>query len=257
MAARCSSAASPPSMRSIKGSGISSFLPIPTAGELRIGTPAGTFRGDRSRRHQSAVAPVSARCLSRRHQPPGVRSIDQLRERNIEIGFDAAIGLVGEEDIDLEVLYDEPLVVVAGVDNPWVRRRKIKLAELVNEPWTWPPPGSRYDSLVVEAFRASGLEPPRPAVYTHAINLRISLAATGPFLAVVAAGVVSMPSKYPSIRKLPVELPTTRQRGPPRHPQEADAEPTGATVYRLRTRYRQIALRKKIAVGRRCHHVAY
>src|SRR5215471_8102335 len=34
-----------------------------------------------------------------------------------------------EGDIDVEELYDEPLVVVAGVDNPWLRRRKIRLAE--------------------------------------------------------------------------------------------------------------------------------
>ena len=54
-------------------------------------------------------------------------------------------------------------------------------------------------------------EPPRPAVYTHAINLRISLAATGRFLTVVPDSAVSIPSKYPSIRKLPVLLPTTRQ----------------------------------------------
>ena len=109
------------------------------------------------------------------------------------------------------MLYEEPLVVVAGIHNPWVRRRKIKLAELVNEPWTWPPPESIYGSLVVEAFRSSGLEPPRSAVYTHAINLRISLAATGPFLAVVAAGVMIRSDKYTSIRKLPVELPNTRR----------------------------------------------
>ena len=44
----------------------------------------------------------------------------------------------------------QPLIVVAGVENPWVRRRKIRLSELVNEPWTWPPPGSKYDSLIDE-----------------------------------------------------------------------------------------------------------
>jgi DNA-binding transcriptional LysR family regulator len=112
----------------------------------------------------------------------------------------------------METLFEEPLVVVAGAGNPWVRRRKIKLADLVNEPWTWPPPVSAYNSLIVEAFCVSGLKPPRPAVYTHALNVRISLAATGPFLAVVPASIVSLPSKYPSIRMLPVELPTTRRQ---------------------------------------------
>ena len=66
-------------------------------------------------------------------------------------------------------------------------------------------------SLVVGAFRANGLDPPRAAVYTHAVNLRVSLAATGPFLAVVAATTVGTPSKYPSVRKLAVDLPTARQ----------------------------------------------
>jgi DNA-binding transcriptional LysR family regulator len=132
-----------------------------------------------------------------------------LRQRNVELGFDRQA--VGEEDLNLELLYDESLVVVAGVNNPWVRRRKIGLADLANEPWTWPPPGSSYDALIIEAFRENGLKAPCAALYTHAVNLRISLAATGPFLAVVNAGVMTKPGKYPAIRKLAVELPTTRR----------------------------------------------
>src|SRR4029078_9296052 len=183
------------------------FLADPTAGELRIGTPAGISEG---------IVLAAINRLS--HQYPrivfhvaiatGSTLLDQLRERDVELGFDMS-GPVREGDINVEALYDEPLVVVAGVDNPWLRRRKIRLAELVNEPWTWPPPGSAYDALVIEAFRASGVEPPRATIYTHAINMRISRAATGPFLAVVTAGVISVPRKYDSIRKLPVDLPAT------------------------------------------------
>ena len=40
------------------------------------------------------------------------------------------------------MLYDDFFVVVAGAQNPWVRRRKIELAELVNESWVLPPPES-------------------------------------------------------------------------------------------------------------------
>ena len=186
------------------------FLADPTLGELRIGTPAGISEGivlatiiRLSRQYPRIVFHVAIAAES--------TLLDQLRERDVEIGFERLSGLDGEEDVDVEVLYEEPLIVVSGVDNPWLRRRKIKLAELLNEPWTWPPPGSSsYDSLVGEAFRANGLEPPRPAIYAP-LNLRISLAATGPFLAVVAAGILSIPRKYPSIRKLAVELPTTHQ----------------------------------------------
>jgi DNA-binding transcriptional LysR family regulator len=137
---------------------------------------------------------------------------DQLRERRIELGFARMSGLDPGEDIDTEMLFDEPMIVVAGEKNPWTRRRTIKLAELVHESWTWPPAGTMFDSLVVEAFRASGLEPPRAAVYTHAINMRIGLAATGHFLAVVPAAILKFPTRHPSIKKLPVELPTTQRQ---------------------------------------------
>jgi DNA-binding transcriptional LysR family regulator len=101
--------------------------------------------------------------------------------------------------------------VVAGVDNPWVRRRKITLAELVNEPWTWSTAGTFFESLVVEAFRASGLEPPRATVYAEALSMRIRLAATGRFLAVVPASILRFSTKHTAIRRLPIELPTTQR----------------------------------------------
>jgi DNA-binding transcriptional LysR family regulator len=186
------------------------FLADPASGELRIGAPAGTSEGivlavinRLSREYPRIVFHVTI--------ATGNALLEQLRNRDIELGLEPLSEPVGEEDIDVEAVHDQPLVVVAGTENPWLRRRKIRLVDLVNEPWTWPPPGSRYDALIVEAFHADGLRPPRPVVYTHAINLRISLAATGPFLAVVADSAVSIPSKYPSIRKLPVLLPTARQ----------------------------------------------
>jgi DNA-binding transcriptional LysR family regulator len=188
------------------------FLADPTAGELRIGSSAAISEGivltvinQLSSQYPRVVFHVAI--------GDAITLCDQLRQRNVELGFIRFSGPIREEDFELEILFGEPLVVVAGVDNPWVRRRKIKLADLINEPWTWPS-GSDFDSLVIEAFRVSGLKPPRPAVYTHAVNMRISLAATGPFLAVVPAAIMRSPSKYPSISKLPVELPATfRQIG--------------------------------------------
>ena len=70
-------------------------------------------------------------------------------------------------------------------------------------------PGNIIDSLVVEAFRASGLEPPRATVYADSLNVRAKLAATGRFLAVVPASMLRFPTKQTSIKLLPVELPTT------------------------------------------------
>src|SRR5215813_701566 len=183
------------------------FLADPSAGEVRIGSGAGLAEGivlavinRLSRQHPRVVYDIGI--------TDGLALYERLRDRTIEVGF----GLQSPEterfeDIGLEPLYEESMLVVAGTNSPWARRRKIELGELVNERWTWPPPPSRFDMLVVEAFRASGLKPPRAAVSTPALNVRISLAATGPFLAVVPAGVMSAPGKYPSVRVLPVGLP--------------------------------------------------
>jgi DNA-binding transcriptional LysR family regulator len=185
------------------------FLADPSAGEVRIGSGAGLAEG--------IVLAIINR-LSRRYPrivydiviTEGLALCEKLRDRAVEVG----LGIQSPEtarvdDILLEPLYEESMLVVAGADSPWARRRKIELAELVNERWTWPSPPSRFNRLVVEAFRASGLELPCAAVQTHALNVRISLAATGPFLAVVPAGVMSAPSKYPSVRVLPVKFPAT------------------------------------------------
>jgi DNA-binding transcriptional LysR family regulator len=123
-------------------------------------------------------------------------------------------GPLPPEDINQEVLYDDPLVVVAGIENPWARRRKIKLAELVDEPWTWSSPGTLIDLLIVDAFRMSGLKPPRARVHGDAINMRLKLVATGRFLAIVPASVLKFQDKLGSFKMLPVEFPAThRQHG--------------------------------------------
>jgi DNA-binding transcriptional LysR family regulator len=138
---------------------------------------------------------------------------EALRMRRIELGFGQISGVAPEEDMHQEVLIEEPLVVIAGRKNPWARRRRIALADLVNEPWTWAP-ATAVDNRVTQAFRASGLNPPRATVYAEAINMRTRMAASGRFLAVVPAFIMRLPARHPSLKVLPVDLPATyRQAG--------------------------------------------
>jgi DNA-binding transcriptional LysR family regulator len=186
------------------------YLSNPEAGELRIGSSASLSEG--------IVLAVVNR-LSRKYPqvvfhvvPGGALALrESLRERRIELGIARLPEAGAEDEVHAEILFEEPLVVVASTENPWVRRRRIKLAELVNEPWTWSGPGTMFDTLVVDAFRVSGLEPPRATVYAEAINMRIRLAATGPFLAVIPASPLKFHAEHASIKKLPIELPMTQR----------------------------------------------
>lgn len=187
------------------------FLANPEAGELLIGSGSAFAEGfclavvaQLSRRYPRVVYHLMPYALTALY--------DQLRERRIELAFSGNSELDPQDDMDAEVLFEEPLVVAASAENPWVRRRRVDLADLVNEPWTWSPPGTVVDRLVVEAFRATGLAPPRATVYTDAINVRIRLAASRGFLIVVPASMLSLPTRHELLRRVPVDLPTTRRQ---------------------------------------------
>jgi len=182
------------------------FLADPTAGEVRIG--CSNILG------ANFVSAVIHR-LSRQfphivfHLVTGyVESLHrELSERNVDLVIAARLGALVDERLDFEFLFDDQFVIVAGAQNPWARRRKIELAELVNEPWVLPPPRSVVASLALETFRASGLDYPRTIVVTESPQARFNLPATGSFLTMFSASALRFPTRRTEIKVLPVQLP--------------------------------------------------
>jgi DNA-binding transcriptional LysR family regulator len=185
------------------------YLADPTAGELRIGcaVPIGT-----------GFAAVLVEELSRRH--PGIvfhllaaesaLTYRALEERKVDLVIVRIFHPIAEEHMHAEVLYDEQDVVAAGAQNPWVRRRKVALPDLMNEAWTLPPPDSLNGELIVEAFRAHRLDLPRATLITTSVPVRNALLASGRFLSIVPGTVFRFPASNPGLKRLPIDLPTTR-----------------------------------------------
>lgn len=182
------------------------FLADPTAGEVRIGcTPilAATF-----------VCAVVDR-LSRRYPRMTFHLVTsyleplrrQLRERKVDLLIVRRFEPAADERMDFEFLFDDSYVVAAGVQNAWVRRRRIDLAELVNQSWTLPPPESVIGTMATQAFHASGVDHPRSAVVADSPEVRIALLATGRFFTIFPASILKFPTHRPEIKVLPVELP--------------------------------------------------
>ena len=185
------------------------FLADPTAGEVRIGSTAflaASFVSavvDRlSRRYPRIVFHLVTGYTETLHR--------ELSERNVDLLIVRRFGPIADERLDFEFLFDDSYVVAAGAQNPWVRRRRIELAELVNESWVLPPPESVIGSVVMEAFRASGLDYPRATVVTDSPEVRISLLATGRFVTIFPASALRFPTRRSEIKVLPVELPMAR-----------------------------------------------
>src|ERR1700723_2481486 len=101
-----------------------------------------------------------------------------------------------------ELLYRN-LQEVFGTQSPWVRRRKLKLADLVDERWILLPPEMPESEWVASAFRSQGLTPPRARVSTISLDMRAALLESGDFLSAFPPDLVS---RYPFIRALPIDL---------------------------------------------------
>jgi DNA-binding transcriptional LysR family regulator len=183
------------------------FLADPTTGEVRIGntlTSAASFVAgvvDRlSRRHPRMVF----------HVVPGAQDTlrRELNERRVDLVITRGGGLK-DEKFSFETLCDDSYVVLAGVQSPWARRRRIQLAELVNEPWTLTPPES-LGGAVVEAFHTSGLDYPRATLVSDSPEVRLSLVAAGRFLTIAPSSLLRFRAGRAELKVLPVELPMDR-----------------------------------------------
>jgi len=181
------------------------FLTDPGTGELRIGATEPMIGG---------ILPIIIDRLSRRYPrmafevvPYGAIAQQQrdLRERRIDLMLGRVLEPNTVEDFQAEILFDEPLFVVAGNNNPWAKRREIKFTDIANEPWTLPRTDTLVGYMVAEAFRASGLKIPDSGVICNSIQMHCSLLATGRYLAMLPRSLLTF-GKFDTLKALSIDL---------------------------------------------------
>jgi DNA-binding transcriptional LysR family regulator len=190
-------------------SGVSELQSLndPASGELRIGTTEPMIAG--------LVGAIVER-LTRQFpkftlqitqgDPPDLQD-RHLRARAIDLYIGRLPAGPPPTGINTEVLLHESAAVVAGPTSPWARRRKISLAELIEETWCLPPPESFAGSWIAKAFQARGLEVPRARVTVLPLHMLQMLCATGRFLAVLPTTMLHFSGKSLQLKALPVDLP--------------------------------------------------
>jgi DNA-binding transcriptional LysR family regulator len=181
-------------------------LSDPAAGDLRIACPESIAAG--------ILGPIIER-MSQRF--PRVRLFvepftftarplfPQLDNREVDVVVTRPTFPIRQSDLAVEVLFNDRIRLAAGRNGPWARRRKIDLAELVDEPWITVPSDDIGGAVLADAFRARGLEPPRISVTTYSIHLRNSLTARARFIAALPASVLRFNSG--NMLELPIDLP--------------------------------------------------
>jgi DNA-binding transcriptional LysR family regulator len=182
------------------------FLADPAGGELRIGIgpPLAELLSDIIDRLSSRYSKMIFHVIER-----DVNALmdGELRERAIDLVLGRIATPIDDDTFSADILFDDRPFVIAGTANPWSRRRKIRLAELVGERWIFPPLAGVAGSAVSDAFLANGLEVPRVSVIANSIRVRDRLLATGRYLA-VAPGVELRFSndKRSQLKVLPVKF---------------------------------------------------
>ena len=80
-----------------------------------------------------------------------------------------------QDDVNVEILFNDPMVLAVGTQHPLVGRRKVDLAELARDPWILPPPNSLNHQVVAEAFRLRELPMPKVILVSYSVHLRHTL----------------------------------------------------------------------------------
>jgi DNA-binding transcriptional LysR family regulator len=129
-----------------------------------------------------------------------------LEAREVDLLISYINPQVAKANMDSELLYADRTFVVAATKNPWSRRRKVGLADLMNEPWTLSPPDSIAGAAQADIFRAAGLDPPAATIWSGNAVARSALVAEGRFLSILTESVFRFAGRDIAIKALPIEL---------------------------------------------------
>ena len=182
------------------------FLADPTVGEVRIGCIESLTAGfipevidQFSRKYPRALVHVDV-------APLATQEFRELRERTVDLSLGRILKPVADDEIDAEILFQDEYFVVAGSRSPWARRRRIALADLVDEPWILVPPNNVFAPFMAQAFSAQGMELPRAGVTSFSAAIRMHLLATGRFLAIMSGSMLRPNAERWDLKALPIAL---------------------------------------------------
>jgi DNA-binding transcriptional LysR family regulator len=182
-------------------------LADPTTGELRIGCPEMFIATLLVRIIEQFSAKYPKVTVHVQDVPPPAIRHPGLRER----AYDLVIG--GHhpqapndhslDDIDMHYIVEDQMIIAAGPHSRWASRRKVDLAEIVDEPWMLPPPVSANYNRIADACRQRGIPMPTPRLVGFSMYIVNRFVGNGPFLAVYPRTV----ALYLGLKVLPVDLP--------------------------------------------------
>lgn len=186
------------------------FLADPSSGDVRIGCLMSVAAMILPNVIQSFVQKYPRVVVHQHDVNILAEQLSGLRERKYDFSVARLVKplTAEEDDLNVELLFSDRMVLTAGAHSRWARRRKIDLAELVDEPWILPTPDTWNYACLQEAFRVRGLPMPKPSVVTLSQQLRARLIVSGPYIVPFQKFSLQLLDEARcAIKILPVDLP--------------------------------------------------
>jgi DNA-binding transcriptional LysR family regulator len=180
-------------------------LSDPSRGEIRVGTtePITSFLAEVISRMSRPYPRISFQVAV----SDTTSLVRDLRRRDLDIVLTRWTERVFADDLAAEVLLDAPLAVLADRRHPLVKRKKLSLADTMEEAWTLSPPDSFLGQIVIEVFRRRKLGLPPTVVTTLSIHMRLNLLASGRFLTMLPERMVRDRANSSWLSALDIDLP--------------------------------------------------
>ena len=116
------------------------FLAKPTAGEVRVASQEFFTAGLSAGGHRPAFGALPAdRGADHRNEHGSSRNIGNCRSATPIWRCYRVTAAYKNDEVNIEILFDDPQFIVAGARSRWARRRNVTLADLASEPWILPP----------------------------------------------------------------------------------------------------------------------
>ena len=140
------------------------------------------------------------------HMNPSEHGFDRLRDRELDLVVAGSMASPSDDDVNVELLLEESFCIVTAAHSPWARRRKVALADLMNESWIFGEPSNAVQRRISETFRAKVGALPPISVFTVLMNLRLALLASGNYLSCIPRSVYRYGAQGRQIKALPIEM---------------------------------------------------
>jgi DNA-binding transcriptional LysR family regulator len=185
------------------------FLADPARGEVRIGCPDSIAGAILAPVVQAICRDYPGLTLTIEPVPTPTLEVPELHARELDVVLarlskpDDPFG----KDLDVEILFDDEVVIAAGVSSRWARRRRLSLADLHDASWIGASPHTLTTMLMEQAFRAKDLPVPTIRVVSFSVQLRAHLLATGDFVTAMPKSMLRLNPECRELKQLPIRLP--------------------------------------------------